>query len=46
VILYSKYNPILPPEDRFFKVERLILPIPQSEIDTNNEMKITQNADY
>jgi hypothetical protein len=45
-ILYSNYNPILPPEDRFFKKERLLLPIPQSEIDTNNEMKINQNADY
>jgi hypothetical protein len=45
-ILYSKYNPILPPEDRFFKRERLILPIPQAEIDTNNEIKLGQNPDY
>ena len=45
-ILYSKYNPILPPEDRFFKKERLLLPIPQAEIDTNNEIRITQNGDY
>jgi hypothetical protein len=45
-LLYSLYNPILPPESRFFKKERLLLPIPQSEIDTNNEMKITQNDDY
>jgi hypothetical protein len=46
LLIYSKYNPILPPEDRFFKRERLLLPIPQAEIDTNNEIKITQNDDY
>ncbi len=45
-ILYSLYNPILPPEERFFNKARLLLPIPQSEIDTNNEMVIAQNADY
>ncbi|MDX9748335.1 MAG: RagB/SusD family nutrient uptake outer membrane protein [Paludibacter sp.] len=45
-VLYSKYNPIQPPEERFFINARLILPIPQSEIDTNNEMEITQNEDY
>jgi hypothetical protein len=45
-VLYSKYSPILPPEQRFFKRERLILPIPQAEIDTNNEIKIEQNPDY
>jgi len=45
-ILYSLYNPILPPEERFFNKERLLLPIPQSEIDTNNEMVIPQNSDY
>ncbi|MCX6327462.1 MAG: RagB/SusD family nutrient uptake outer membrane protein [Bacteroidia bacterium] len=46
LVLYSKYNPILPPEDRFFKIERLLLPIPQAEIDTNNEIPIKQNDDY
>lgn len=45
-VLYSTYSPILPPEVSFFKKERLLLPIPQSEIDTNNEMKIAQNTDY
>ncbi|HET9571871.1 MAG TPA: RagB/SusD family nutrient uptake outer membrane protein [Bacteroidales bacterium] len=45
-LFYSKYNPIPVPEERFFKKERLLLPIPQSEIDTNNEMVIPQNADY
>lgn len=44
--LYSKYNPIQPPETRFFINARLLLPIPQSEIDTNNEMVIPQNEDY
>ena len=45
-ILYSKYNPIQPPEERFFIPARLILPIPQSEIDTNNEFDIPQNDNY
>ncbi len=45
-MLYSKYNPIQPPETRFFNNYRLLLPIPQSEIDTNNEMTIPQNQDY
>lgn len=45
-LLYSKYNPIQPPETRFFNNYRLLLPIPQSEIDTNNEMTIPQNQDY
>lgn len=44
--LYSKYNPIQPPEERFFIKERLLLPIPQAEIDTNNEMVIPQNPSY
>lgn len=43
---YSKYNPIQPPEERFFVKERLLLPIPQTEIDTNNEMVIPQNETY
>lgn len=45
-VLYSKYNPIPPPEIRFFNNHRLLLPIPQTEIDTNNEMVIPQNTDY
>lgn len=44
--LYSKYNPIQPPEERFFTKARLLLPIPQTEIDTNNEMVIPQNDTY
>lgn len=45
-LLYSKYNPIQPPEERFFIKERLILPIPQTEIDTNNDFEIKQNDTY
>jgi len=45
-ILYSKYNPMQPPEERFYIKERLLLPIPQAEIDTNNEMVIPQNPSY
>ena len=45
-LIYSKYSPILPPEVRFFTTERLLLPIPQQEIDTNNEMVIPQNPGY
>lgn len=45
-LLYSKYNPIQPPEERFYIKERLLLPIPQTEIDTNNEMEIPQNDTY
>jgi hypothetical protein len=44
--LYSLYNPIPVPEQRFFTRERLLLPIPQYEIDTNNEMVIPQNPGY
>jgi len=45
-LIYSKYSPILPPEVRFFTTDRLLLPIPQQEIDTNNEMVIPQNPGY
>jgi len=45
-VLYSKYNPMQPPEERFYIKERLLLPIPQAEIDTNNEMAIPQNPTY
>jgi hypothetical protein len=45
-VLYSKYYPVIPPTPNFYKTSRLILPIPQQEIDTNNDMVIPQNADY
>ena len=44
--LYSLYSPILPPTQNNFTTTRLLLPIPQQEIDTNNEMVIPQNATY
>jgi starch-binding outer membrane protein, SusD/RagB family len=45
-LLYSKYSPILPPNESFFINDRLLLPIPQTEIDTNNEMVIKNNPSY
>lgn len=44
--LYSLYTPILIPDKKYFNASRLLLPIPQTEIDTNNELKINQNTDY
>lgn len=45
-VLYSLYNPIVPPTQNYFTSGRLLLPIPQQEIDSNDKMKIPQNADY
>jgi hypothetical protein len=45
-VLYSLYNPIVPPTQNYFKTSRLLLPIPQQEIDSNDKLKIPQNADY
>ncbi len=45
-VLYSLYNPIVPPTQNYFTSGRLLLPIPQQEIDSNDKLKITQNADY
>jgi len=45
-VLYSLYYPIVPPTQNYFKTSRLLLPIPQQEIDANDKIKITQNADY
>ncbi len=45
-ILYSQYDKIPLPVELLFVKERLLLPIPQSEIDTNNEMVIPQNTGY
>jgi hypothetical protein len=45
-ILYSLYNPIVPPTINYFTTGRLLLPIPQQEIDSNDKLKIPQNADY
>ncbi len=43
---YSTYNPIPTPRETDFINGRLLLPIPQYEIDTNNEMVIPQNPTY
>ncbi len=45
-LLYSKYSPILPPIESFFMNDRLLLPIPQTEIDINNEIVIPNNPSY
>jgi len=45
-VLYSLYSPILPPTPNNFTTTRLLLPIPQQEIDTNNELLIPQNESY
>jgi hypothetical protein len=44
--LYSAYSPIQKPAQFQYKTTRLLLPIPQQEIDTNNDLVIPQNADY
>jgi hypothetical protein len=45
-ILYIDFNPLPPPQEYNYTNERLLLPIPQGEIDTNNEMVIPQNDGY
>jgi hypothetical protein len=45
-ILYSSFNPLPPPDISNYINSRLLLPIPQTEIDTNNEMVIPQNEGY
>ena len=44
--LYSTYDKIPVPSPALFTTQRLLLPIPQTEIDTNNEMTIPQNPGY
>ena len=44
--LYSLYSKFSPPTENFFINERLLLPIPQTEIDTNNELVIPNNPTY
>lgn len=46
VKLYSEYDKIPLPDQTQFIRERLLLPIPQTEIDANNEMVIPQNPGY
>jgi starch-binding outer membrane protein, SusD/RagB family len=46
IILYSRYQKITVPAEVLFIADRLLLPVPQTEIDTNNEMVIPQNKGY
>ena len=49
ISLYSGYKPIIPPSQEYFKTTKLLLPIPQQEIDTynsGNTLTLTQNTDY
>ena len=46
LILYGEYSKISLPEQSAFITKRLVLPIPQTEIDTNNELEIKQNDGY
>lgn len=45
-ILYSAFNPLPVPNIADYTNEHLLLPIPQTEIDTNNEKEIPQNPGY
>lgn len=45
-ILYSSFNPLPVPDEGNYTVAHLLLPIPQTEIDTNNELVIEQNKGY
>ncbi len=46
LLLYGQFNKIAPPVQSSFTIERMLLPIPQQEIDTNNKMVIPQNPGY
>ena len=49
IAIYGVYKPIIPPTQEFYKASRLLLPIPQQEIDTykaGNTLTLPQNADY
>lgn len=45
-ILYEAFNPLPPPDITNYTNAHLLLPIPQTEIDTNNEIVIPQNDGY
>jgi hypothetical protein len=45
-ILYSSFNPLPVPDEANYINAHLLLPIPQTEIDTNNEIVIPQNPGY
>lgn len=49
ISLYSGYKPIIPPSQEYFLTPKLLLPIPQQEIDTynsQNSLTLLQNAGY
>lgn len=46
VALYSLFNPLPIPDESDYTVDHLLLPIPQVELDTNNETDIPQNDGY
>ena len=45
-ILYTSFTKLPPPDVANYINARLLLPIPQQELDTNNEMDIPQNDSY
>lgn len=45
-LLYSRFNPLPVPDESNYSKDHLLLPIPQYEIDTNNEEMIPQNNGY
>ena len=44
--LYSLFNPLPVPEVVNYTTDRLLLPIPQIELDTNTDLDIPQNPGY
>lgn len=45
-VLYSSFNPLPVPDISNYTNAHLLLPIPQTELDTNNEMEVPQNPGY
>jgi len=45
-LVYSTFDPLPVPDEGNYMNDRLLLPIPQYEIDANNEMTIPQNPGY
>jgi len=49
ITLYGSYKPIIPPSQEYYKTTKLLLPVPQQELDTynsQNTLTVSQNADY
>ena len=45
-LVYSTFDPLPVPDEGNYVNDRLLLPIPQYEIDANNEMVVPQNPGY